>query len=37
MLYAIRRLLGLVPDVYNLPYNERLYVIAVGTAIERVR
>jgi len=37
MLAAFKKLLGIVPNVYDLPYNERLYVVALSTAIERVR
>jgi hypothetical protein len=37
MIYAIKRLLGIVPSVYNLPYNERVYLVALSTAVQRVR
>jgi hypothetical protein len=37
MINTIKSLLGITPNVYNLPYNERIYVIALSTAVERVR
>jgi hypothetical protein len=37
MIATIKKLLGIAPNVYDLPYNERLYVVALSTAIERVR
>lgn len=37
MISAIKQFLGITPRVYNLPYNERVWVIAVSTALERVR
>ena len=37
MINAIKRLLGITPNVYDLPYNERVYVIALSTAVQRVR
>jgi hypothetical protein len=37
MINAIKRLLGIAPNVYDLPYNERIYLIALSTAVHRVR
>lgn len=37
MLNAIKRFLGIAPDVYSLPYEQRLFIVSVGTAIERVK
>ena len=37
MIESIKRFLGLTPNVYSLPYNERSFVITVSTAIERVK
>ena len=37
MIAAIKKLLGITPNVYDLPYNQRVYVVALSTAVERVR
>ena len=37
MLYYLRRLLGRIPDVYQLPYHQRSYIITLSTAVERVK
>jgi hypothetical protein len=37
MINAIKKLLGIGPNVYDLPYNQRVYVVALSTAVERVR
>jgi hypothetical protein len=37
VIQSIKRFFGITPNVYNLPYNERIYVIALSTAVERVR
>jgi hypothetical protein len=37
MLAAFKRLLGIQPNIYALPYNERAFIITVSTAMERVR
>jgi hypothetical protein len=37
MIDSIKRFFGITPNVYDLPYQQRLYVIALSTAIERVR
>lgn len=37
MIGTIKRLLGIQPSVYDLPYNQRVYIVALSTAVERVR
>jgi hypothetical protein len=37
MITAIKKFFGVVPSVYDLPYNERVYIVALSTAVERVR
>jgi hypothetical protein len=37
MIAAFKRLLGIQPNIYALPYNERAYIITLSTAVERVR
>jgi hypothetical protein len=37
MIAAIKKFFGIAPNVYDLPYNERVYVVALSTAVERVR
>ncbi len=37
MIQTIKRFFGFVPNVYDLPYNERIYVVALSTAVQRVR
>ena len=34
---SIKRFFGIAPNVYSLPYQQRNYVIALSTAVERVR
>jgi hypothetical protein len=37
MLATIKKLLGITPNVYDLPYSQRLYIVALSTSVERVR
>jgi hypothetical protein len=37
MIQAIKQFFGFVPNVYDLPYNERIYVIALSTAVQRIK
>ena len=37
MIDAIKRFFGIVPRVYDLPYQHRIYIVALSTAVERVR
>lgn len=37
MIDSIKRFFGITPNVYSLPYQQRIYVIALSTAVERVR
>ena len=37
MLQSIKKFFGIAPNVYDLPYNQRVYVIALSTAVERVK
>ena len=37
MIATIKKFLGFVPNVYDLPYQQRIYVIALSTAVQRVR
>jgi hypothetical protein len=37
MLKSIKRFLGISPNVYDLPYQQRVYIVALSTAVERVR
>jgi len=34
---SVKQFLGFVPNVYNLPYQQRIYIIALSTAVQRVR
>jgi len=37
VIQSIKRFFGFVPNVYNLPYHHRIYVIALSTAVTRIR
>jgi len=37
MIDAIKRLFGIQPSIYNLPYNQRVYIVALSTSVERVK
>lgn len=37
MIETIKRFFGIQPNIYNLPYNQRCFIITVGTAMERVK
>ena len=37
MITAIKKFFGIAPNVYDLPYNQRLYVIALSTAVQRIK
>ena len=37
MLQSIKKFFGITPNVYDLPYNDRVYVIALSTAVVRVK
>ena len=37
MIATIKKLLGIGPSVYDLPYAQRLYIVALSTSVERVR
>jgi hypothetical protein len=37
MLQSIKKFFGITPNIYDLPYNQRVYVIALSTAVERVK
>ena len=37
MFATIKKWLGIQPSVYDLPYNQKVYIVALSTAVERVR
>jgi hypothetical protein len=37
LIHRIKRFLGITPKVYDLPYNQKVYIITLSTAVERVR
>jgi len=37
MFHLLSRLLGRVPNVYDLPYHQRSNIITLSTAVERVK
>lgn len=37
MLASIKKFFGIAPNVYDLPYQQRVYIVALSTAVERVR
>ena len=37
MLASIKKFFGITPNVYDLPYQQRVYIVALSTAVERVR
>lgn len=37
MIATIKKFFGVAPNVYDLPYDQRVYVIALSTAVERVK
>jgi hypothetical protein len=37
MIQSIKKFLGIQPKVYDLPYNERVYITMLSTSIERVK
>jgi hypothetical protein len=37
MIATIKKFFGIAPNIYDLPYNDRVYVIALSTAVERVK
>lgn len=37
MLHSIKKFFGMTPRVYDLPYSQRLYIVALSTAVERVK
>lgn len=37
MIATIKKFFGIAPRVYDLPYNQRLYVIALSTAVQRIK
>lgn len=34
---AVKDFFGLSPSIYQLPYQERAYIITLSTAVERVK
>jgi hypothetical protein len=37
MIAAIKKFFSITPNVYDLPYSQRVYIVALSTAVERVR
>ena len=36
-IYYIKNLFGITPSIYDLPYQQRVYIITLSTAVERVK
>jgi hypothetical protein len=37
MVHFIKKFFGITPSIYQLPYQERAYIITLSTAVERVK
>ena len=37
MIESIKRFFGFGPNILDLPYNQRSFIVTVSTAIERVK
>jgi hypothetical protein len=37
MIRSIKRFFGIPPNVYDLPYQQRVYIVALSTAVQRIK